>query len=995
MGSEPERAPHSPGTQAPRGTGTQVLKSLSVAGGKRGGKLRELALRLYDVGFNVIPIGEGKKPIGSWSAERRLEREELERRLRKAQGIAICGGPENPWKPAMVLAIIDIDNPRALEGKPVLRSVVASTVHWLTGPRCPSCGGKQVERSEGGRFRCKCGAEFEPAEAARGVAALVAVELSAYERYLRGTKRSGDIEVLVNNYALVPPSLHPSGVRYEWVKEFEWGEPNYGVRALVEGELVSLLEELEGRQAGRKEAEAREEVREEPKVEARSPAIGELRELSDAEVLELKNLLRDAYVPGNRQYIWLFLSGWAAKAKVSPTSIAKVLKLLYEETQDSDPIKTRASALVYSYKKAGINVDAYAEEFKKLFGVEPYGLEREIREEEVSGKSGLQELLEQVLGQDRALAVLKRLEEVLGTASPFRDSVFKILNYARRLFAVANLRRLAVVTARIVEEEGRVRVEWHDLVAEGAPTSVEVYVNPITGSVNYRVVWEARGRRPLEIGPAAVEDIVARLTRENLVYKRRVAEDVIGAVLRAYEEKGRATVKEEIEAPGFYWHEGRVIPVRYEVKEPSPEELKQALELLDELATQWFAHAQDRFAVVVKWGIVAPFNYVLKQRGRWLKWLYLYGASRTGKTTLGEVVLRIWDLDSRHARAGASIDTPARIGHVLSQSTFPTLVNEPGGVLLREDIVDLIKDAVQHAVARSKHVHGVYTDILALSPLIFTSNRYLPRDDALLSRLLVLRFTYGERIPEDRAHEFEAKVKPRLGVLRYLGQYVVSRVVASPDLLSMEWEDLSEKLLEEAYAQVGLQPPGWVKLRCRVEETIYEDMREAVRAFLVKRINEEFSRFVGRVSVEIIKEEGGSSWEVIPRHDATFRERVLTVLRSELLSWARLKGDEVYLLTALADELRPVVGDIGGLKSVAELLGWEYKRARIGGRVVMVAATKLEDFVRFLRAEVEDQQAQQQGEGQQRGTDTEGQSGEQQGGGQQEVQGQEGGAPGT
>jgi len=65
-------------------------------------------------------------------------------------------------------------------------------------------------------------------------------------------------------------------------------------------------------------------------------------------------------------------------------------------------------------------------------------------------------------------------------------------------------------------------------------------------------------------------------------------------------------------------------------------------------------------------------------------------------------------------------------------------------------------------------------------------NRALPRDDALLRRLLVLRFTYGERIEPERAREFEERVRPRLCKLRAIGAYVAKRVVEDPSLPKMD-----------------------------------------------------------------------------------------------------------------------------------------------------------------------------------------------------------------
>jgi len=65
---------------------------------------------------------------------------------------------------------------------------------------------------------------------------------------LEGHREGKDVEILVNNYALIPPSLHPSGVRYEWIRPFDLDSSNFGVNPLREGELLDLLEELGARQ---------------------------------------------------------------------------------------------------------------------------------------------------------------------------------------------------------------------------------------------------------------------------------------------------------------------------------------------------------------------------------------------------------------------------------------------------------------------------------------------------------------------------------------------------------------------------------------------------------------------------------------------------------------------------------------------------------------------------------------------------------------------------
>jgi len=897
-----------------------------------------LALKLYDLGFNVVPVDVDKKPLCSWSSSKRISREKLEELLNSATGIAIVGGTENPWKPVAILVIIDIDKPSILSKSPLLKSIVESTVSWKTGPRCPQCEEKHLDVLKTGKlFKCpKCNIEFTVEKAKRGLATLITLDRDVYEKYLSSTRRFGDVEFLVNNYALVPPSIHRTGVAYEWIRPFKFEEPDLGVKALIELELKSLLEELS--------------TREETKTEETRAGEAKLRELSDSDILKLKELLKDAYKPGVRQYIWLYLSGWGAKAKISPISIAKLLKMLYEETGDTDSIKSRASAIVYSYKKLGVDVDSYAEEFEKIFGVKPYGLEKEVSEEEVKGKTGLQEVLEDVLGEERALSIIKEIEDVFGVASPFRDSIIEILDYEKQLYAVANLRKLVVVRAR----RDRDKMIYKERVTVGAPTSVTVYVNPIGGVTKYEVVWEAATRpKPLVFGPALLEEVVDRLRAEGLVLSSRLVSDVLAAVIEGFIRKGKALIKTEIESPGFYLIDNKLVVVKVDVREPSKEELREALELLNELAEVWYKHVIARFSTAIKWGIVAPFSYCYKQKGKWIPWMYLYGTPNAGKTSLGEIILKMWGLDSEHIRPGSSIDSPARLGYVVSKSTFPVVIIEPGGALSREDVVEMVKSSIEKPIARGKYVKGSYIDIPALAPLFFTSNTYAPRDDALLRRLIVFYYSYGERIPVEKVREYERSVKPRLSKLQSIGRFVASYVISRyPDGSFPEdpWE-LAKAVLEEAYRVAGLEPPSWLSVDARGEsvEDVYEDMVERIRSYIVERVNDEYSKFVGKLVVE--KPEEGRILS-LPKTETSLKERAVVVLEKGLLPWAILRNNTIYITSSIVEELRERVGDIS-LKSLAELLKWRYipkKSFKVGKAVTTktVIEVPLEDFLAFI-----------------------------------------------
>jgi len=351
---------------------------------------------------------------------------------------------------------------------------------------------------------------------------------------------------------------------------------------------------------------------------------------------------------------------------------------------------------------------------------------------------------------------------------------------------------------------------------------------------------------------------------------------------------------------------------------------------------------------MVLWGAIAPFIFAYKQKyGTWIKWRYLYGAPKTGKTTLGEIVLAMWGLDVRFLKSGANIDTSARLGYILSFSTFPTIINEPGGALSKEDVVEALKSSIESVTARGKYHKGSYIDIPALSPLLFTSNRYVPRDEALIRRLRIHRFTYGERLPEEKINEFEKAVKKQLGKLRAIGKYIASRIMAEgiqEDLMMQ-----GRKILEEAYKEVGLTPPNWLCLETKEteEDDTYEDIKERIRGFLLERINQEYNKFVGKVAVQTetnIKE--------IKREDADFRQRASIVIEQRLIPWLLGKDEYIYITNGILPELEKEIGDIGGLKSMAELLGWNYAVAKVNGKASRIISVSLDDFISFLYPEI-------------------------------------------
>ena len=715
-------------------------------------------------------------------------------------------------------------------------------------------------------------------------------------------------------YVVAPPSIHPSGKRYEFIKV---GNDVYGppdIRepiTLTEREWNELLALLELRESIKEEHE---------------PTTIECKRLGKDKILAIVENIRPAYTPGSRDLIVLYLSGWLRKANVCYEDARELIETL---ASDDEEIKQRIYVLDRTYG---------------LRGNPP-------TKEELRGKTGLQEILETSLGEERALDIIRIIEENLGVSSPFRDSIYGILDYDKPLYAVANLRKLVVVRAR---REGNM-IKYKERVCIGAPTKVTVYINPLGGITKYEVIWETLTRpRPLHIGPAPIEDIVDRLKAEGLVVNHRLVKDVINTIMDAYLWKGRAEVREEIESPGFYLVDERIIAVRWDTIPPAREELREALQLLENLGNVWFNHVIERFITAFKWWCIGPFNYIYKQLHKWYEWLYLYGPPDTGKSTLNKIGLSIWGLPLLE-KPGSTIDSPARIGYVLSSTTFPTAIKEPGGLLTKEAVLEIIKAAIEDIIARGKMIRGVYTDIPALSPLAFTSNRYLPRDEALLKRLLVIRFTWGERILRERIEKFKQEIEPQFHKLNAIGKWIAYKIVNNPHLvIELSWKELADKLLEEMYQEVELQPPEWIKLWYEKQDNYIEETTEAIRSYLVKRINEEYTKFVGRVVVPHPEADDRRTYDYLGREDVSFETRIKIVLEKRLIPWAILKEKDGYIYvvftTSFVNELKNVIGDIGGLKSIAELLGWEYKRGeKIGKKSRSAIIVKLGEFIEFLK----------------------------------------------
>lgn len=515
------------------------------------------------------------------------------------------------------------------------------------------------------------------------------------------------------------------------------------------------------------------------------------------------------------------------------------------------------------------------------------------------------------------------------------------------------------------------------VVIEGFLDKLIVYDNPIGDDIRkFKATFISKQKNyPQKIGPGTISEIYNFLVESGLIESSRYGKDITTVAINTFVRQGLAEVKSEIESPGFYSspEQDKILAVKFEQEQQTQEQLKQALDLLEEFM-QYFPGHERKLITVFKWGLISPFIFAMKQRGADVQLLYLYGRGGSGKTTMGKMVLYMWDKpDENNDIGGSGFNTEYRIGNRLSQSTFPILVNEPGMIFENINTRDMIKTASQQTTSRGKQVNGRYTTILALASVIFTSNQPLPiiGDDleALIRRFLIQSFGYDEKKTKEeqeafrQAFDIKNTKNCRLHGLKPFGQFVVDEVVNDPALLDMDWRELADLMVLRICMDIGIDVPEWLKGWSEAETQYdFDDIQiERVRGFLVKQINDAYGR------IQVVDEEGKSQSKFDLESDIktskSFKNRVWVVLNERTIPWLLLDAsNNVHLTYGFIEALQKGTCIKDSMSTIADLLGWrkpqntKVRSANFKGKSITVSR---DEFTSFLFPECESEKCDQ------------------------------------
>jgi len=820
-------------------------------------------LTLHDLllaaGYNVVPVDMQKRPLAPQYKEcydrRCPELIQLfeKRHVKKRQaGLALLGRI-NPNYPEKILIIIDIDDPRRFPED--AKRLLEGTWHWLTGPRCPVDGDKRNITCEGGI--CRHGDhEFRLEEAVRGEAYAVLVPAEVEKLVGSGVAKllGGAVELRLRGYQLIPPSLHPSGVMYDWAVS-PWrdgGEFNHP-KELSMDEFRRLLELLGGLQ----------KAEETPKPQVKAPqGCKRFRELSDKDMDAALEIIKAYYIPEHRNHILYAMLGILKKGCFSLDSIRR----FYDKLQAwamavySDIDKEKDDYILEGVLQGRPwRLYGWRKLRETLIEVERFKLSCGEGDEVCAMKAKAAALA--ALDAVRRALGLKRRRLILVSDKGTRSGKNAKLYYASdpdegllvlKQYSVCEKTCLEYSGRRCVKKEMKCRAEWgFDFALKGIHLVKAVQLtDPITGVTVYSAVFRDR-RRGVSIvfryKPLA--EIVRRLKQEGAVgVTSEEFERLVNAVLVEYSKRVRAPFVSGV----ILDRDGRL---RLVARGPYGPYFKRVLEAQGdpkafvELLRRFYyfdPKALDAFAV----GLFQVFNAVRKQRGLRNKALALVGEPGTGKTQLAYTITHyIYGLPEE-GEAGPDVPStvhpagtlmyPQRFARALMFTTVPKVFDEGESIAfdLSRPASDTFKRAVNGFIAYETAVAGGYVmqAYPAYAGMIITTQQLVVKDPGVADRLHIIQFTAAD-VKKDHEAFLRWRTEHKADLMAFGRFYLEIAISEFPDLIfRTDYLEAAQGLFRYVLEKLGV-PPHLIRFPegAEVEEREGADPVLSVVDWLVKK----------------------------------------------------------------------------------------------------------------------------------------------------------------
>jgi hypothetical protein len=493
------------------------------------------------------------------------------------------------------------------------------------------------------------------------------------------------------------------------------------------------------------------------------------------------------------------------------------------------------------------------------------------------------------------------------------------------------------------------QIQYNKIIINAVPVKITRYENPAAIEIKYEIEFETPTGLHIKIGPKTIEEILVELKSKGLVYKTKAAEEALPAILNAYYRENKMIIKSELETPGFYLENDKLVSYKTDQKEATKQDIAECTDILNDLSNKY--KRKEIFATVVKWAIIAPFSYVSKQLqhdDRWLPWLYFYGWTNTGKTTTGRIALAVWRKNKdrkKHDIGFASVDNIARFGRAVSYNTYPILINE---VQLNDDrqkqLVEALKHAVQSQMARARlSTKSTAEFIAALSPCILTSNAAPPEDPAFQRRIIPIHYSKDDEPSTEEREQFNTLLKDNIHKLGTVGDFAANYILKNQEIfLKDDWKDIAIEVLRAFFKAAEKEVPAWVY--DFVEESqvqdIAEEQEQIIRGFLTKIVNDTYTRNYRALT--------SSADQAIENNN--FENRLSFCLDNDLISFLKRKSTgEVLIMQDIVKEMRnQKITHISSLAELGRMLQCDVRPTKLGDKTVRLVTLSIQKFIEFI-----------------------------------------------
>ena len=358
-------------------------------------------------------------------------------------------------------------------------------------------------------------------------------------------------------------------------------------------------------------------------------------------------------------------------------------------------------------------------------------------------------------------------------------------------------------------------------IFEGYPTKVGIYYDPIQDEQSYELdllITKPPYRQKIE---GSFEKVLKNIGYYGTRGKKEAYLEVLFRELLRNE-----IAKKGIKKPpyGFVFDKSRgeiISTIQFSDKY----DLKEALGLLKKHGEEFYKGLYPQFLKAIVVELISPFSFLMRQLqlGTYVPYLFLWGDSGTGKTSLLETAFYLYpspDPPENRKKGPGELHSIYQLGDYLGagstklkmDDTLPFLINEGHSVL--NNHLDTFKAYFESTTFRARYEK----EIVGLRHPFFTSNYEPPFSQGLERRMLILYFGRPPFSQEEK-EKYAQEILPYLRTYEAIGKAFSERFIEVLKKwingeITLTQETLLEtslEILKGLYEEQEIELPSWLK----------------------------------------------------------------------------------------------------------------------------------------------------------------------------------------